>query len=66
MQIDGYFYVHISDQRHTDFTDKNQVHELLNYGARDSRAVCGFRSVFEFESNIFMRQHSSTYHRRFH
>ena len=36
IQLDGYLYIHISGQRQTGLEK--------NYGARDARAVCVFRS----------------------
>ena len=34
----------LSGQRNTSSKTKNKFHEPLNYGARDSRAVCGVHS----------------------
>ena len=41
--IVGYFYVHVSGQ-HIVVWRQKQFREPWNYGARDSCAVCGFRS----------------------
>ena len=45
IHLDSNFYVHVSGQRHTGLETKTRsTIKPWNYGARDSRAVCGFRS----------------------
>ena len=44
IQLDGYFCNHVSGQQRTGLEKKYKFHEPWNYGARDARVVCVFRS----------------------
>ena len=67
MELDGYFYIHFSGQPQTSLERrKKQFHEPWKCGARDARAVRVFVVFENFESIIFIGQHTSACPRHFH